>query len=469
MRTSGRGPCGVAATAPSAPQSLQATAGNAQVSLSWTAPASDGGSLISGYKVYRGTAPNPSVALTRSRRGDELIDTGPQRAHLYYKVAALNASASARLERGECDADRPGHAPSAPQSLQATAGNGQVTLTWSAPCLRRWLCASPGTRSTARPALGKRRRLRDRLARGARATSTPGLQERHHRLLQGGGPRTLLGVSLAFERGECDADRSGYGPQRPSEPAGHSRQRPGHAHLESAPASDGGSALTGYKVYRSTSSGKRRRLRSPRPRGRHELHRHGPPERTPPSTTRWWPRTLSVSASLSNEASATPIAPATAPSAPQNLLATSRQRPGHARPGAHLPPTVALRSPGTRSTARPALGNRGAALRSPPSPAGTSYIDTGPPERAPPSTTRWWPRTLSVSASLSNEASATPIAPATAPSAPQNLLATAGNGQVTLDLERTLPPTVALRSPGTACTAEPRPTRPSPSSPISAW
>ena len=41
---------------------LGATAGNAQVSLGWTAPVSNGGSAITGYRIYRGTLP----ALRRS-------------------------------------------------------------------------------------------------------------------------------------------------------------------------------------------------------------------------------------------------------------------------------------------------------------------------------------------------------------------------------------------------------------------
>ena len=45
------------ATPPSAPQSLQATAGNNQVVLSWSAPLSDGGSALTGYKLFRATSP----------------------------------------------------------------------------------------------------------------------------------------------------------------------------------------------------------------------------------------------------------------------------------------------------------------------------------------------------------------------------------------------------------------------------
>ena len=57
---------------PGAPTGLNAIAGDGQVALSWTAPSFDGGSSISNYIVYRGTAPNPTGLLTTIPPGDEL-------------------------------------------------------------------------------------------------------------------------------------------------------------------------------------------------------------------------------------------------------------------------------------------------------------------------------------------------------------------------------------------------------------
>jgi hypothetical protein len=81
--------------APSAPQSLTATAGSGSVSLAWTPPASNGGAAISGYSIYRGTSPGGenSTPVAANVTTTSFTDTGlANGTTYYYKVAAVNAA-----------------------------------------------------------------------------------------------------------------------------------------------------------------------------------------------------------------------------------------------------------------------------------------------------------------------------------------------------------------------------------------
>lgn len=87
----------IAGTPPGAPTGLTANAGNAQVSLAWSAPASNGGVSITSYRVYRGTSPGTETLLTTggcSGLGAVLScsDTGLTNGQTYYyKVSAVNS------------------------------------------------------------------------------------------------------------------------------------------------------------------------------------------------------------------------------------------------------------------------------------------------------------------------------------------------------------------------------------------
>ena len=79
-------------TRPSAPQNLQANGGNAQVTLSWSSPASNGGSAITGYKIYRSTSSGTETGYVSLGNVTSYTNTGVTAGTTYfYKVRAVNS------------------------------------------------------------------------------------------------------------------------------------------------------------------------------------------------------------------------------------------------------------------------------------------------------------------------------------------------------------------------------------------
>jgi fibronectin type 3 domain-containing protein len=113
---------------PGAPAGLQATPGNTQVSLSWTASTG-----ATSYHVKRSTTsggPYTQVsAPTVANFADTSLTNGTT---YYYVVSALNATGeSANSSQASATPIAPVTPPAAPTGLQATAGNAQVSLTWT--------------------------------------------------------------------------------------------------------------------------------------------------------------------------------------------------------------------------------------------------------------------------------------------------------------------------------------------------
>jgi len=123
------------ATVPGAPTGLAATAGNGSVALSWTAPSSSGGSAITGYDIYRGTATTDesTTPLATVTSGTTYIDTTVSNGTTYYyEVRAVNGIGVGAASN-EASAAPAATVPGAPTGLAATAGNGSVALSWTAP------------------------------------------------------------------------------------------------------------------------------------------------------------------------------------------------------------------------------------------------------------------------------------------------------------------------------------------------
>ena len=124
----------IAVTVPGAPTSVYGTSGNTQVSLTWYAPASTGGSAITDYVVQFSTS--ASSGFTTFSDGTSSATTatvtGLTNSTVYYfKVAAVNSvgtSAYSAVSSGVT----PGVA-SAPTSLSVSSGRTGMNVSWTAP------------------------------------------------------------------------------------------------------------------------------------------------------------------------------------------------------------------------------------------------------------------------------------------------------------------------------------------------
>ncbi|HME00590.1 MAG TPA: glycoside hydrolase family 44 protein [Terriglobia bacterium] len=122
----GGGGGGGGLTAPSAPTGLQATAGNAQVSLTWNAS-----SGATSYNVKRSTTSGGPYTTIASPTATNSTDTGLTNGTTYYYVVSAVNSAGESANSAQVNST-PSAPPAAPTGLAASAGNAQVSLTWNA-------------------------------------------------------------------------------------------------------------------------------------------------------------------------------------------------------------------------------------------------------------------------------------------------------------------------------------------------
>ena len=117
-------------TMPYAPASLVATAGNAQISVAFTAGVA-GGSPISNYK-YSTDGGATYTECTPSQTGSPIVITGLTNGTAYtVKLKAVNANGDG-AESAESNSVIPSTTPDAPVSLIATAGDTQISVAFTA-------------------------------------------------------------------------------------------------------------------------------------------------------------------------------------------------------------------------------------------------------------------------------------------------------------------------------------------------
>jgi subtilase family serine protease len=123
-------------TAPGAPTLNSASGGNGTVTLSWSAPTSNGGSALTGYDVYEGasaTSISTEVASVAASTTSTTLSGLTNGDTYYFDVEAVNAVNNSTASNSLFATPAVLSAPGAPTLNSATASSGAVALGWSAP------------------------------------------------------------------------------------------------------------------------------------------------------------------------------------------------------------------------------------------------------------------------------------------------------------------------------------------------
>ncbi|OLS18881.1 MAG: Amylopullulanase precursor [Candidatus Heimdallarchaeota archaeon LC_3] len=120
------------AAPPSAPQSMSAKYGNQNITLSWSAPASNNGANVTGYNIYRSTTSGSGFSKIDTSLTLNYIDLSLSNGQTYfYKVSANNSIGEGGFSNEA--SSTPSTIPDIPTGLFKTVENAQVNLTWIAP------------------------------------------------------------------------------------------------------------------------------------------------------------------------------------------------------------------------------------------------------------------------------------------------------------------------------------------------
>lgn len=236
--------------APGAPENLSLIGGSGQVSLSWQAPTFTGGSAITNYKIYRGLSSGNLTHVADAGVSLSYINSGLNNGTTYYyKVSAVNSTGEG-AQSSESSVALSATPPGIPVNLSGEPAANRAILNWEAPTLNGGSALSEYRIYRSATSGGSLTQV-GTVAGDVLTYTNTGLSAGSTYYYKVSAVNSVGEGSLSSEVSVALPATPPSAPTNFSGTGGDSQ-----AVLNwSAPVSDGGSAITNYKVYRSTTSG----------------------------------------------------------------------------------------------------------------------------------------------------------------------------------------------------------------------
>jgi len=232
-------------TVPTAPSGVQGVARDSAVKLSWTAPTDDGGTPIQTYRITPYIGPSAQTTILTGSNATNATVGGLTNGTAYtFSVAAMNGVGNGPDSAQSAPVTpQPASVPGAPTAVQGTSRDGSVGLSWTAP-------ASDGGASITgyriTPYIGSTAQTPVLTGDSGTSYTIPGLTNGTAYTFTvaainsaGVGPDSAASASVT--------PNAASPPGAPTDVTGTAAD--GAVHLSwTAPASDGGSSVTGYRI-----------------------------------------------------------------------------------------------------------------------------------------------------------------------------------------------------------------------------